>query len=102
MRAILIILDILLLGIGVLSLQSFDRGRTAKAYAALAASPTQENKLALQSVLREDRIADNTIRASIVAIMIINTCGIIWLGKKKTAQQGVAPLRRTKCAEGER
>ena len=87
MRAILIILEILLLCIGVLTLQPFDRGRTAKAYAALAASPTQENTIALQSIMREDRIADNTIRASIAVILIINTCGIVWLRKKKTAQQ---------------
>ena len=87
MRALLIILEILLLGIGVLTIQPLDRFRTAKAYAALAASPTQENKQALQSILRDDKIADNTIRASIVAILIINTCGIIWLGKRKTAQQ---------------
>ena len=92
MRAILIILEILLLGIGVLSLQSFDRQRTAEAYADLAASPTQENKLALQSVMRKDKIADNTIRATIGAILIINTCGIIWLGKRKQPNKALQAI----------
>ncbi len=80
---VLIAVQIVLVGLGLLSLIEPDTARTMRSFAAYYDNPTKETEDAYQASVKRDHLEANIVRGTVLVLLLVNSFGIHRVNRRR-------------------